>query len=236
MVAGLIFGFDDKQAIFSLGHWVLNYIKFVIFSFISLFLFVYAEKEVSRKYGCSSKFGLWKLFRYGFKKDAKFPMKFFGLKINYFPIGIILPILIALFSRGQIFFAAIVSSIITLNPAYRLGKKFTKLTEYELAKIAIIGPLVCTILAIILSFFGNVFTGLVVVNLAFAVSYMIPLPGLNGCKVFFGSKNLYVLSFAFILACTILLRLLSPWNALFLALLIAIISLIVFFYYRVYKL
>lgn len=212
-----------------------NYIKFVFFSFISLFLFVYTEKEVSRRYGCSSKWGLWKLFRYGFQKGAKFPMKFFGLKINYLPLGIILSLLITLFSKGQIFFVAILSSIVTLNPAYRLGKKFTKLTEYELAKIAVVGPLVCTVLAIILSFFGNVFQDLVIVNLIFAISYMIPLPGLNGCKVFFGSKNLYVLSFAFILACAILLKFLNPLSAFILALIIALISLVVFFYYRVYK-
>lgn len=146
-----------------------------------------------------------------------------------------MPILITLFSNGQLFFVAVLTSIITINPAYRIGKKFTKLTEYEAAKIAIVGPLACIVFAIILSFFGNTFNDLIFVNIILSISYMIPLPGLNGCKVLFGSKHLFVLGFVFILVSAFLLKFLNPITTVLLASLVAIISLIVFFYYKTYK-
>jgi len=64
---------------------------------------------------------------------------------------------------------------------------------------------------------------------------MLPLPGLAGCKIFFGSKNLYIFSLAFILTCLILLNYINPILALTIAIISAIIALVVFFYYKEIK-
>lgn len=64
---------------------------------------------------------------------------------------------------------------------------------------------------------------------------MIPLPGLAGSKIFFGSKNLYVFGLAFILIATILLNYINAFAAATIAVVFAIIALTIFYYYKEIK-
>jgi hypothetical protein len=64
---------------------------------------------------------------------------------------------------------------------------------------------------------------------------MVPLPGLAGSKIFFGSKNLYVFGLAFILISAILLNYINGILALGIGIVFAIIALTVFYYYKEIK-
>lgn len=194
------------------------------------------QKYFIKKYGATSTHELWTNKRFWFWRSAQFPVKFFGYKINAFPSGIILPILIAIFSTGQILFVASLSCITKIVPAYRIGKKYTQLTEYELSKVALSGPLANILFAIILSLISkDIFHSLILVNSFIAISYMVPLPGLAGSDIFFGSKNLYIFGLAFILISAILLNYINAFSALIIAIIFAIVALAVFFYYREIK-
>lgn len=113
--------------------------------------------------------------------------------------------------------------VTTINPAYRLGRKFTKLTEYENAKLALISPLTAIFVAIIAKMILPNIPELVLINSMLAISYMLPLPKLNGSTIFFGSKILYTLSFIFILLTALLLNFVEPLLATFIAIVCAMI-------------
>lgn len=147
-----------------------------------------------------------------------------------------MPAIITIFSTGQILFVASLSFVTKIVPAYRIGRKYTQLTEYEISKITLTGPLANILLAIILSLISkSIFGSLILVNSFIAISYMVPLPGLAGSKIFFGSKNLYVFGLAFILICAILLNFINAFIAAAIAIVFAIIALTIFYYYKEVK-
>ena len=190
-------------------------------SFIALTIHRLVQSYYADKIGATTELSLWTL-----KRRAKLRKKESSL-----PLGAIIPLLISILSSGELFFAATTSTIISVKPAYRLGRKFTKLTEFECAKAAVIVPLVHILIAIILNFSGiPVIKDFALVNTMMAISYMLPLPGLLGYTLFFSSKPLYVFSASFILASALLIKILSGRYTLILAILIEIISLITYFW------
>lgn len=113
--------------------------------------------------------------------------------------------------------------ITTINPAYRIGRKYTQLTEYENAKLALISPLTAILLAIIFKTILPNFPELTLINSMIAISYMIPLPKTNGSIIFFGSKILYTFSLIFILITALLLKFINPLLTILIAALFALI-------------
>ena len=86
-------------------------------------------------------------------------------------------------------------------------------------------------LAILIKALGlNGLNDLVFVCSITAVCYMLPLPGLDGIKVLFGSRLLYVFSAAFILISAFLLNFLNGFIVLGVSLAIALIILANYFY------
>lgn len=146
------------------------------------------------------------------------------------PIGIILPLLISFLSDGQIFFAAAFTTSIIVHKGLRLGKQYRNLTDYESAKIALFGPIANILLATILAIFNlAALQELIFVNSMMATFTMLPLPGLVGSTVFFGSKPLYVFGYVFILVLALLLKsFVNPYSALLVALSAGIIALITY--------
>lgn len=220
MILSFIFGFDDKQPSLVISYWISNFIKILLFTAISLGLHVYIQKFLAKKYSCSASLDLWGIKRLGFKKEIK----------SSIPIGIILSVLIYILSKGQIFFAAITSLNITVNKAYTIGKKFTHLTNFESAKIAALGPLVNILLALIASPipFMKLFVS---INIAMALSYLLPLPKLDGGEVFFGSKPLYASLVIFICTIAAIMNFISIPFTLFLAAILSIVALVSYLYY-----
>lgn len=169
--------------------------------------------------------------RFGYHKAAYVhPIKFGPLTIKKIPLGFIAPLLVTLFSSGGLFFVGIISSMYKVNPLYRLGRFFMKLTEFEEAKIAVSGPMANILLAILIKILNLGLNELIFVCSITAICYMLPFPGLDGAKVFFGSRLLYLFSVVFILLSAFLLNFLNGFLVLILSLLIALIILWHYFY------
>lgn len=235
LIMGFVFGFDDKRPVFEITYWFINFLKWSLISFLSLIIFAYIPNLFTRKFACSARYEPWRLERFGLKEYRKFSRyKLFGFKLKYLPIGIILPILITLISNGKLFFVATMIFVTTINPAFRIGKKYIRITDYENAKVALISPIAAILLAVLSKMIFPNFTELPLVNSMLAISYMIPLPSLNGSTVFFGSKILYTLAMVFILLTALLLNFIEPISAVLIA---AIFAVIITFLYirRVYK-
>ncbi len=232
ILSGFVFGFDDKEVRFIFSNWFLNFLKFIFFSAIALGVYAAAQYFVADKYGTRVDYSLWGVQRFGYHKAAYVhPIRFGPLSIKKFPLGIILPLLISFLSSGGLYFVGIIASAFTINPLYRLGRLFMKLTEFEEAKIAVSGPMANILLAIIIKMLNlDILNGLVFVCSITAVCYILPLPGLEGPKILFGSRFLYIFSSAFILISAFLLNFLSGFWVLFLSLLIALVILGHYFY------
>ncbi|HLD15615.1 MAG TPA: hypothetical protein VJB94_03485 [Candidatus Nanoarchaeia archaeon] len=231
LVLGFVFGFDDGRSSFMFSYWILNFLKFALFSLIVLVVQELGQKLIASRSGCTTEHRVWKIKRYGFSKSREFSKLPFGIESLY--LGFILPILIVILSSGQLKFAAVGLSLISINPMYRLGRKYTHLTDFETAKIALTGPLTAMLFALILKMFPAtaITTNLIVISTAFALSNIIPLPKLDGAETFFGSKPLFVFGAAFIIGCYYLIIYLHLFTALILSLMIAAILLVLYYYY-----
>ena len=161
-----------------------------------------------------------------------FPRKIFGLfSIKKFPLGIIIPLLVSFLSDGGLYFVAILSSAVIIDPLYRLGRHYTHLSDFEEAKIAVSGPISNILLAVLIKIFNIApLKDLTFVCSVIAISYMLPLPGLDGLKVFFGSKLLYIFSVIFILTTAFLLNFVGGFAALFIGLIFGLLAISSYFY------
>lgn len=132
----------------------------------------------------------------------------------------------------QIIFAAITSLNIQINKTYRLGKKYTHLTNIESAKIAVTGPLANIFLALIASQINiPLIKPFITINIILAISYMLPLPGIAGGTVFFGSKPLYVLSLVFIGIIALLMNYISIISSIIIAFIFAFAAVVAYLKY-----
>ena len=211
IVLTLVFGFNDGKETFELSYWLANLVKVFIIVAFSVFVHDFAHDLMAKKYGFLSEFRL--LGIKGFYKKNPFPKTFnlFGkeLKIRSFPIGIVIALLITLASNGLIFFTAISCYGLVILKHYRFGKKFIEVTDFEEAKVAVAGPLSNILIALIFSAFNvnSLFDTVVMVNAWMAFWDILPLPGLDGAKVYIGSRPLFVFSFVLIIGLVILVRL-----------------------------
>lgn len=227
IILGIVFGFDDKLPFFNILSFILNLVKFMILSFIALIIHKQVLNFFANKAGATVELTLWKIKRLWFTPNAKSKFSI--------PLGIIIPLLVSFLSLGQIFFAATTSTEIKVKPAYRIGRKYISLTEFEHAKIAASAPLIHILIALVLSPINHtLIQDFALINTMLAIFLMIPLPGLLGNTILFGSKPLFLFSAVFILIIAILLKTLSPTLALILALLIALLA-TVYHLYRVNK-
>ena len=98
-------------------------------------------------------------------------------------------------------------------------------------KIALSGPLSNVLMAFIIKIFEIGFLkDLMFVNIFIALSYMFPFPGLDGIKVLFGSRYLYLAGILFILLSSLLLNFISGTIVLIISLIISLTVLGIYFY------
>ena len=221
---GLVFGFDDGRPDFNLLYYLTNLLKFIIISFIILLIYYRIQKFFAHRLGATIKITLWQA------KNLKIPFK---KKKIQFPLWIIIPLLISFLSRGQIYFATVLSTELIANPAQRLGRKHIHLTLFEKAKVLVPAPIILILIALLLnpiSFLKDIAT----VSLMISVFSMLPFPGLAGSEIFFGSKPIYIFSLVFILIIALLLNLLSSTTTLAIAIICGLVALITYLY-RFYK-
>lgn len=229
LVLGFVFSFREwgyGEVNVSIG--ITNLIRTAILSLIVLLIYQSSHKLIAKKYGANSTFRLWGLNRYWFTTKSKIEnMNFFGKKFKRINMGVTLPILLALLSNGVIKFGAVGSSEVTEVSRKLAGKKYKYLTEYELGKIHLVGPLTVLLFSLILHQFTG-FENIVQISYTIALFSMIPFSGLDGAKVFFGSLPLYIFGAGFMLATVLLMQIVSPIWTLILAGITAFILLVLF--------
>lgn len=186
---------------FNFGIGLSNLFRTSILSLIILLTYQTSHKLIAKKYHAHSTFRIWSLQRWWFTKNAKFKKPLIA--------GIILPLFFSLISNGFLKFAAIGSSEITSIERKRIGKKYKHISEQELAKIHLVGPFTILLLSLILVQFPG-FNEIVKIAYTLAIFSMLPISGLDGGKVFFGSLPLYIFGTGFIGLSIILIQFLAP--------------------------
>lgn len=227
------FAFNDNAPEFSWAHWLVNFFKMVLFVGISVFVHDFAHDMAARKYGFISEYRVWGIKRFGLNKQA-FPKKirFLGKEyaIESFPLGIVLCLLVAVFSNGKFWFTAVSSYGLVIKKTHRFGHKMVEVTDLEEAKIALAGPMANILFALLCKIINADALGeLVLINSIMPVYDMLPLFGLDGMKVLVGSRPMYIFSFIFIIALAVLLYTLG--SALPALLISAAIALVLFLAY-----
>tara|TARA_Y100000034_G_scaffold118928_1_gene160175 strand:+ start:1367 stop:2110 length:744 start_codon:yes stop_codon:yes gene_type:complete len=226
LVLTFVFSYNDKSASFNLFFWILNFIKFLIIISISILFKEFIKKCYAKIYGASSEHKIWNIQRIGLR--AKHRLKY---KI---PIGIILPLLITIFSLGHLYFPITSESSISFSKTKRTGRKFINLPEWEEAKISLMGPFSSLFLVFLFKILSIItpfsFSSIIFVNSLLAVFYMLPFPQIEGGKVFFGSKTYFVLAFTFILLSVFLINVAGILETIILSSILALLIALIYFW------
>lgn len=128
----------------------------------------------------------WEMYRFGMRKDAHFK----------FPLPMIwLPLVLTLFSRGIIWFFSVLEFDVGTTPE-RASKRhgmyrYSRITEWHMAWIAAWGVIVNLILGII-AYTLN-FEQLAKLSIYYATWSMVPFSSMDGTKIMFGSRMLYII-------------------------------------------
>lgn len=130
----------------------------------------------------------WSWHQFGFRKDMHFKK----------PVPMVwLPLLLSLFTKGFFWWLAILEFDVeakTERVAKRHGLyRFTQVTEWHIAWIVVWGIIANLVLAVIAYITG--FETFAKLSLYFAAWSTIPLSNLDGSKIFFGSRGLWMTVF-----------------------------------------
>ncbi len=167
-----------------------------------LIVYVSSKKLAAHYYEANEEIKIWTFKRFGLaeKNYLCYPI----------PIGIILPFLLSILTFGLMKWFAVLESEISPKEIRAVKRhdfySFSEMTEWNLALISSAGIFSCFLLSF-LSYLINL-PLLSRLGIYFAVFNLIPLGKLDGARIFFGSKPLYVtlllisllgLSYAFLL-------------------------------------
>jgi len=248
LVITLALAFDDGTESFQLAFWLKNFLIVGVMVAFSYIIHQIAHKLVARSHSFEAEYSMWGIqsFRWSPMSIMKrrvnpFPrwVKIFGRKylIKSFPIGVVLSLIVTIFSNGMFFFLAIGQYDLLLKRGSRVGRKFIQVTDYEEAQIALVGPMSHVILMLVASFFNTwgALDQFIFINAALALFFMLPIHNLDGTKVFLGSPLLYVSSLVFIIAVITMVYFLSIIPLLIISGIATLIAAFLFFYFVYYK-
>ena len=159
----------------------------------------------------------------------------FRLEYKMWTWGLLLAVVLAFVSNGRLWFLMPGGLIAHHLAGHRLGWFRYGLNYFALAMAALWGPLMNIVLIMIFrvvnSFLHNpLIEKLILLNVAFAIWSMIPIPPMDGSKIFYGSRLSFAFSFCGIVSAALLLYFIeNVWIALLVALLIGLICWILYY-------
>lgn len=237
-IVALAFGFEDKRPIFEWGYWLANLGRMFLIVAIAFLTKEFVRKLVAKTQGFETEYRLWSVKRFRLKPEP-LVLRFMGYRweVASFPLGAVISVLTTLISKGKFFFVAVGAYDLIIRKSSRFGKKTVHITDYDEAKIAVVGPLANIALMIIFQFFNKngMYDNFVFINGMIALFHMIPFSTLDGAKIFFGSKIMYFFSLAFMVGVVLMIKVLAPIITLALAGIFAAIFVSIYYYYRVYR-
>lgn len=232
VILGFVFGFDDGAETFKLSFWLFNFVIVTIIVGLSIFGREFIKKLIAKRKNCTTEYEIWWLKRFGFKSGSKF--KNVGLKKGI-PLFSILAVMFSFVSLGKIFFTAIGKTDVKSVKSHRVGRKFIEVTNYEEAVILLSGIVFNLLLVLIFNAVNLYPLNLIfIINFWLVIYNMLPIPPLDGGKIFFNSILVYIFGLAFI----ILAFGLKDLNVIFnivLSVIIAFVLLFIFYYFGEYK-
>lgn len=154
--------------------------------FLAIMINVIAKKIASFYLDTEIEILTWEFGKFGYKKHQKFKKPILA--------GIFIPLLVKFFSVGILNWMACLTFEVK-GKIYKAAKRhgiyaFSNVTEEEMGIIAGIGIMANLLFALIGYLIGS--PELAKINLSFALYNLIPLSNLDGSKIFFGGKILWV--------------------------------------------
>jgi len=185
IVLGVSFTYPSKGLSGFLSFFVIFFSIIVINTLAKQFFAYNLETNVNLK--------LWTIYRFGLLKRMHFK--------NPLPM-IWLPIITSLFSRGVFVWLPLLEFDVSPRPE-RITKRhglyrYTEVTEWHMALIAVFGLIVNIILGILGYFAG--FESFARYSVMYALWSLLPISSLDGSKIFFGSRNLWFTMLVIVLA------------------------------------
>jgi len=208
VTSALILGYIIKFPEFKTEVWLL----ISLLALIILGVNTFGKKLTARFYDSNAVINHWNLGRYGLGKTAVFKKPF--------PMWVFTPIIIAFITLPMYTIKWLAVTTFDASPLPSKAKrKFSEVTEWDLALIAIGGILFNLILAFISHLLG--FGYFAKLNVLFAIFNLIPISQLDGAKIFFGSRILWISGIILTLAILVLLDISGIIAIIVIALLIA---------------
>jgi len=206
VLAAAIMGYLYEFMNFSWNGWLMmSLLGLIIVSVHAL-----GQKISAAVYDASTEVSIWKLEQFGWYERSHFKQAF--------PAGIFIPIIFLFATMGYVKLLMLTSFDIISSASKK--RVFAKITEMQLAIIALSGSIANVLLAFIAFILG--YQDFALMNLAFVFFSLIPISSMDGAKIFFGSRLLWVFSFVFILSLIILFEVAGLWASLLSALMIAV--------------
>ena len=175
-----------------------KFLSFLLISIIIIFSYCISKKITAKVIDLEIEYKFWELKRYWFSAYAylKKPI----------PMGLIFPLLLSILSNGYIKFLAFMQYESKALPG-RFAKK-SGIREWDDALLVFYSVLPLLILSLVANYIGgDFFYNLAKYSLFFIISNMIPISKLDGTRIFFGSKPLFIFSWTLILITSIFILL-----------------------------
>ena len=134
----------------------------------------------------------------------------YRVEFKLWTFGLITALIIAFLSNGNLWLIVPSGFMLHILAGHRLGWFRYNINYFGQAMVALAGPLFTLMLIIFLKILSAFSTSLLVekaimFNVVYAITSMLPIPPLDGSKIYFGSRMLYAFVMPAIVASTILL-------------------------------
>lgn len=186
LAAVIIFTIVGSFAFIIESEWYLLP-KIFFFALIIISISILAKKIAARALDTDIEHEIWKFSRYGLRAGhyLKKPI----------PLGIILPLVLTIFSLGWLKFSAFLTyeaTALKRRSAKRHGfYSHAELTEWHNGLIGAAGIIACFAIAVISYFLPWNLEYLAKLAVFYAISNLIPVSKLDGIQIFFGSRVLW---------------------------------------------
>jgi hypothetical protein len=229
LVLGFVYSFNSlTYSEFNTTLLISGWFRAFLLSFIIFSIYLIATKKIAKLHGATASFKVWGIERFGLQRKAKISnLRLLGLRIKSFKAGIFLPLIVSLFSNISL--ATIGYTELKEVSSQRTGKTFSHITDFETARIHLAGPLVCLLLAIILSASAS-FSTLAYLAKIVAIFSFVPLSKLDGTKILFGSIPLYLFGLIFTILSLLLINIFPLIGTIVWSLLTAGIIVLIYLY------
>jgi Zn-dependent protease len=162
-----------------------------------------------------------------------------GLRAEYkmWTWGLLLGLVFAFISNGQIWMLLPGGILVHHMAGHRLGWFRYGLGYFPMGIISLFAPIANILLVIIFKIINHSINSplidkIIVLNIALAVWTMLPIPPMDGCRIFFASRLLYIFSFFSIIAASALLHPyfnINVWLAVIGAILIGVLGWLIYY-------